>query len=471
MTDVLPHSLEQEWCLISTLMRYPQRWYDIGDWLTPERLFDQRNALLYGVIGEIVSANGSVTWEAAKALLESRGEWAKVGEAHMVHVMRHGAINEPLLERTAETLFDLSVKRAVMTLGQQLYLEGKSGTGDTREWYSGVAARVEEVTAGATKKTGASAKETISGLIQSWLHPEQGAWAIGTGIPALDAIFRKMRPGQLIVIGAHSGLGKSALAANIADYVATEAMAEGLACGVYIQSAEMTKEEYAERLVFSKARVDTKMLDKGMGEDDWRSVIAVSQKLGVERLYCDDRAGATMAQIRTEAKRVQLRFKQADTPLRLIIIDYAQIVTERSKRSREEEVANVSREAKQMAKELGVVVVLMSQLNKESTKEKRRPRASDTRESAAIENDADKLVLIYNPSYHARAGSYRADGEGIGKEFVELIVAKNRGAPLGTVPATFWPAYTRFGPFDGTEEDLEELAASGEGGRKKASNE
>jgi replicative DNA helicase len=466
VTDALPHSLETEWSLISTLVRYPRRWYDVG-WLAPERLFDNRNALLFGAIGEIVSSDGSVTWEAIKSLLEQRGDWGRVGDQHLVHVMRHGAINEPLLERAAETIFDLSVTRSLILLGHEVAAEGAGPMEDRQEWYKAVVARFEDVTRGASKATGASAKEILGDLFQSWLNPETTAWTISTGLPVLDSLFRRMRPGQLIVIGAHSGLGKSALAANIADHVTTEEACEGLACGVYIQSAEMTKEEYAERLVFSKASVDTRKLDKErrhlMTEDEWRRVVEAARKLGIDRLYVDDRPSATIAQIRTEARRVQLRFKQAGTPLRLVIIDYAQIVTERSKRSREEEVANVSREAKQLAKELGVVVMLMSQLNKESTKEKRRPRASDTRESAAIENDADKLVLIYNPSYHARASSYKTgESEAVMKEFVELIVAKNRGAPMGTVPATFWPAYTKFQAFDGTPEDLEELSASGE---------
>ena len=197
MTEaVLPHSLESEWSLISTLVKYPRRWYDVGEWLKPERLFDNRNALIYGAISEIVSANGSVTWQSIKALLEQRGDWPRVGDPHMAHVMRHGAINEPLLERTAEGLFDLSVTRALMQLGQEVHAEGQAPMQDRREWYSGVAARFEEITHGSAKATGASAKDILTDLFESWVNPDTASWSIGTGIPVLDNIFRRMRPGE-----------------------------------------------------------------------------------------------------------------------------------------------------------------------------------------------------------------------------------------------------------------------------------
>ena len=264
--------------------------------------------------------------------------------------------------------------------------------------------------------------------------------------------------------------------ANIVDHVATQERPEGLPAGVYVQSVEMSREEYIERMLFARAGVDTNKVDEDkrgfITDDEWAAITESAKSLAVDHIWIDDRADITPSQIRVEARRVQMRFARAGTPLRLIVIDYAQLIngdTENKRRAdnREQEVAQVARAAKKIAKELNCTVILLAQLNEDSTKEKRRPRARDLRESRSLKQDADKVVLIYNPEYEARASAYRNGGQ-VGmlpKEYVDLIVDKNRGASTGTIAVTFRPSITKFSAFDGDERDLERLRNSGHGGR------
>lgn len=477
----LPHNAEAEISINATLLAYPQRWFDIA-WLRPSDFLSERDGLVFGAIAAVVADDAAVDPLTVRARLEQTGDWARVGADHLAHILQDGAINEPLLDRLAGIVADKAKVRRVIALAQRVANEGYAPLDDDRAWVDDVAARFEAVVqadGGAVVK-GATARETLREVFTAWQDTEAAqAMRLSTGNVDLDRIFRGMRPKQLIVIGAHSGVGKSALAANIADHVALQEQADGRAAGVCIFSAEMSREEYIERMVFARARVDTYKLDEDKRQfitpDEWTQITEAAKALSVENLYIDDRADITPSQIRTEAKRVGMRFARAGTPLRLVVIDYAQIINgdpenKRRHDNREQEIAQVARAAKKLAKELAVVVILLAQLNEDSVKEKRKPRASDLRESRSLKQDADKVVLIYNPSYNERSAAYRNgdDVKPLDKEHVDLIVDKNRGARTGTVAATFWPSFTLFTRFDGDPIELERAEAEAPRRRRNA---
>lgn len=464
-----PADLAAELSINSTLLMYPARWFDVS-WLAPSDFFGLPDRIVFVAIGSIVNDEGAVDGVTIRAYLETTGEWASVGMGYMTRLMTEGVINEPLLDRLADIVADKAKTRRVIALAQCVANEGYGPLSDERTWADEAPARFEALVQGTVATTGATARETLIDVFSTW-QESKSTIRLGTGIPDLDRVFRMMRPTQVVVIGAHSGVGKSALAANIVDHVVTDEFPEGQPAGVFVVSAEMTRAEYIERMVFARARVDTYKLDEEKREfitpDEWAAITAASKALSVDHLYMDERADVTPSMIRTEARRVQARFKRAGTPLRLVVIDYAQIIggdTENKQRhdNREQEVAQIARSSKKLAKELGVTVLLLAQLNEDNVKEKRRPRASDLRESRSLKQDADKVVLIYNPRYAERSAAYR-NGEdrrdALSEEHIDLIVDKNRGGRIGTVAATYHPSFTLFTSYTGSPEDLERMRA------------
>lgn len=476
-----PHSADAELNINATLLVYPDRWFDMGGWLPIEAFFNERDGLVYEAIGKLVVNDKEVDPFTVKTQLESLGTWPRVGEDHLAHIMQNGAVLAPLIERMAQKIYAKWIVRKTIALAQQVASEGYGPIEDDDAWAEAVSGRFAAVANGTTQETGRTAKDIVKEIFTEW--SAEGAPAnvyLGTGNAELDRVFRKMRPSQLIVIGAHSGIGKSALAAGIGSHAALYETHADKSSGVYIQSLEMSAAEYMERMVFSYARVDNYKLDEEhrakITEAEWARVTDAAKLLSIDHLYIDDRPDITPSGIRASVKRQALKMERAGTPLRLVIVDYAQIVNgdnENKRRSdnREQEVAQVGRTLKKLAKELKIPVILLAQLNEDSIKDGRKPRASDLRESRALKMDADKVVLIFNPSAAARAAAYRNGErmEALQREHVDLIVDKNRGARTGTVAATFYPSYTLFTKFDGDEADLAQLRAAGESVKTKRS--
>lgn len=252
---------------------------------------------------------------------------------------------------------------------------------------------------------------------------------IPTGFPDLDDRLSGLHPGNLIIVAGRPAMGKTALALDIVRHVTVK---ERVACAFF--SLEMSHFEIAQRLLSAEANVDSHRLRTGhMNENDWRAVTGVMGTLSEAPLWVDDSAGLSVAELRAKARRLK-----SEHNIGLVVVDYLQLVSAgRSSESRQIEISEISRGLKALSKELAIPVVALSQLNRkpEDRREGKRPQLSDLRESGAIEQDADVVLLIYRP------GAYDRD-EDQGK--TELIIAKQRNGPTGSVDLVFKPATTRF---------------------------
>jgi replicative DNA helicase len=261
-----------------------------------------------------------------------------------------------------------------------------------------------------------------------------------TGVPSgftdLDEMTSGFQPSDLIIVAARPSMGKTALVLNIAQHVAIE---ENTPVAVF--SLEMSKESLVQRMLTAEARVDSQMLRKGkLRDDEYPRIAKAAGILSSAPIWIDDTPGVSLLEMRSKARRLK-----AETDVGLVIVDYLQLMTgPTGVENRQQEISQISRSLKALAKELHVPVLALSQLSRapeQRTGEGKRPQLSDLRESGAIEQDADVVMFIYRPEVYE--GPQDKDGNPL-EGRAEIIVGKQRNGPTGTVNLYFHKSYTRF---------------------------
>ena len=254
---------------------------------------------------------------------------------------------------------------------------------------------------------------------------------LATGYSRLDNETAGLQPSELIILAARPSMGKTSLALNIAENVSLR----GGGAPVAVFSLEMSKESLLLRLLASEARVDAHKFRTGhLGKEDWHRITESLGRLAEAPLWIDDAASSTVLEIGAKSRRLK-----RDKGLSLVIVDYLQLVAARGRfGNRNEEVSSISRALKGLAKELKVPVLVLSQLTRAPEREDRRPQLADLRESGAIEQDADVVLFIHRPNF------YKTDVQDDERAKAELIIAKQRNGPTGTMNFIFLNKHTRF---------------------------
>ncbi len=286
-----------------------------------------------------------------------------------------------------------------------------------------------------------SMREQVMEAIESIeaLYANRGSiTGISTGFKMLDEMTSGLHPAEMIVIAARPSMGKTAFAMNIAEHVAIEGRKP-----VAVFSLEMSSQQLVQRLLCSRARVNSKKVRDGfLAERDFSSLTSAASKLAEAQMFIDDTAGLTILELRAKARRLK---SQHD--IQLVVVDYLQLLRSTSRRgqdNRQIEISEISAGLKSLAKELSIPVIVLAQLNRNPENRtgdsKGRPRLSDLRESGSIEQDADFVGLLVREEYYADSDEERQESEGK----ADLIIAKQRNGPTGDVPLTFIKEYTRF---------------------------
>jgi len=258
---------------------------------------------------------------------------------------------------------------------------------------------------------------------------------VASGFTDLDEMTSGFQPADLVIVAARPSMGKTALVLNIAQYAAIEKKTP-----VAIFSLEMSKESLVQRMLTAEARVDAQKLRKGMlRDDDFPRMARAAGILSSAPIWIDDAAGITLLEIRSKARRLK-----ADSDIGMVVVDYLQLIQgPASSESRQQEISQISRSLKMLAKELGVPVLALSQLSRapEQRAGDHRPQLSDLRESGAIEQDADLVMFIYRQEVYD--GPVDKDGNSL-EGRAEIIIGKQRNGPIGTANLFFHKSYTRF---------------------------
>ena len=256
-----------------------------------------------------------------------------------------------------------------------------------------------------------------------------------SGFPDLDLMTTGFQNGDLVIVAARPAMGKTSWILNVAQSLAIKHETP-----VAIFSLEMSKEQLVQRFLCAEGRVDAQKLRQGrMNEDEWKNLAVAAGRLNTAPLWIDDSPGSTVLEMRAKARRLK-----SETNLGMLVVDYMQLMagTQRRSESRVQEVSEISRGLKSLARELNVPVIALSQLSRApEQRTDRRPQLADLRDSGSIEQDADIVMFLYRPEYYF--GPVDRDGNSLeGK--AELIVSKQRNGPTGTVNLVFHKSFTRF---------------------------
>jgi len=436
---VPPHSIEAEQSVLGGLLLDNLAWDRAGDLLTESDFYRYEHRQIYAAISALVGGGKPADVVTVHEHLQSLGRADDCGGQGYLNALAQSVPSAANIRRYAEIVRERAVLRKLIGASDEIATQafnpqGRPVTQILDEAESRIFQIGEE---GSRNKQGfIGIDKLVVELIDrvTELH-ENGAeevTGVRTGFYDLDRYTAGFQKGDLIVLAARPSMGKTALALNIAEHVAVR---EELP--VLVFSMEMGAAQLAVRMVGSLGRIDQQHLRTGaLRDDEWTRLTEAVDQLGKVSLYIDETPALNPAELRARARRMARQFGGT---LGLIVVDYLQLMSgsSGSDENRATELGEISRGLKALAKELQCPVMALSQLNRSvETRNDKRPLMSDLRESGAIEQDADVIMFIYRDDYYNK----------VSKEVgvAEVIIAKQRNGPVGTIKATFLKHFTRF---------------------------
>jgi replicative DNA helicase len=434
---VPPHALEAERAVLGGILLENNALNTVLQMLSPDDFYSRSNALVFDAMAELFRRGQPVDTITLRAWLVDRGTFQKAGGDEHLLSLTNTIPTVANIEQHAVIVREKANVRRLIAACHEIAAQGYGDYGDAEQYFDQSEKRVFEI----GKQRGGAPYEHVKDIIYRTIEQVQAAASRGeriiglpTGLEKLDEMTAGLKGSELLIIAGRPGMGKTAFALNVAL-----AAASSRGVGVAVFSLEMRKEELVRRLLCSEARVDGGRMRNGMlSTQDWQKLMAAAGPLTDLPLFIDDTAALTITALRGKARRLR-----SEHGLGLIVVDYLQLMRSGTKNdSREQEISEISRSLKALAKELDVPVIALSQLNRgvETRPGKdKRPQLADLRESGAIEQDADVIMFVYRPEVYAK-DEERQRLRGL----AEIIVGKQRSGPTGIVRCKFFHEYTRF---------------------------
>ena len=429
-----PQSVESERLLLGGLILREDKIAIVSELVRPEDFFDARHQALYELLLSMSSQNMRIDTQTVSNQVIREDQADRYGSVAYVADLPNQVPSTSNLEEYATMVKEMSVLRGVITLGRRAVDDAYSIPKD-------VGSLLTEVLNGVTKLSlGGARGGTWSQIslvadeemqrIERLSETTGSTTGVTTGFSGLDAKLAGLQDSDLLILAARPAMGKTALAVNIAQNVA---LLGGRAVGIF--SLEMSRGQLVTRMLCCEGLVDAGRVRTGqLDTDDWQRLGEADTRLRATKVFIDDTPGLSIGDLRNRARRLHAEH----APIGVLVIDYLQLMKGEDPRApREQQISSISRGLKGLAKELNCPVLALSQLNRgvESRQDK-RPLVSDLRESGAIEQDADIIMFIYRDEYY--------NPESADKGLAEVIIAKQRNGPTGTVKLAFLGQYSRF---------------------------
>ena len=435
---VPPNSNEAEQSVLGGLLLDNLAWDRAADLLTDSDFYRHEHRLIYAAVGALVSAGKPADVITVFEQLQSQGKAADCGGLAYLNALAQSVPSAANMRRYAEIVRERAILRKLIAASDEIATHAFNTQGravsQILDEAEGKIFKIGEE--GSRQRQGFQGIDKLVTALIDRVNElaENGAeevTGVRTGFFDMDRMTAGLQKGDLIVLAARPSMGKTAFALNIAEHVA---VGEGLP--VLVFSMEMGAAQLALRMVGSLGRIDQQHLRTGaLRNEEWERLAEAVDRLGRVQLFIDETPALNSAELRARARRMARQYGQ----LGLIVIDYLQLMSgsSSSEENRATEIGEISRGLKALAKELQCPVIALSQLNRSvESRTDKRPMMSDLRESGAIEQDADVIMFIYRDEY------YNKDSKEPG--VAEIIIAKQRNGPVGTLKLTFLKPLTRF---------------------------
>ena len=430
---VMPNSLEAEQSVIGSMIMDQDAIVTAMEILLQEDFYHKQYGILFDAMIELYSSGQPVDLVTLQNKLKEKDVPQEVASLEVVGELVRAVPTSANVKYYCNIVKENSMKRKLIRVTEEIENECYAG----KESLESVLDKTEhDIFALLSSRTGGDYVPIRQVVMNALEKIEKASQQDGnvTGIPTgfIDLDYRTagLQPSDLVLIAARPSMGKTAFVLNIAQYVAFH---ENMCTAIF--SLEMSKEQLVNRLFSLESRVDAQALRTGnLSDADWAKLVEGAGIIGDSELIIDDTPGISISEMRSKCRKYKL-----EHDLKLIIIDYLQLMSGsgRSTDSRQQEISDISRSLKALARELNVPVLALSQLSRAvEQRPDHRPMLSDLRESGAIEQDADVVMFIYRDDY------YNKDTEL--KGISEIIIAKQRNGPIGTVNLAWLPEYTKF---------------------------
>ena len=435
---VPPHSIEGESSVLGGLLLDNAAWDRVGDILMDTDFYRYEHRLIYAAIGVLVNGSKPADVITVFEHMQSQGRAEEIGGLAYLNSLAQYVPSASNIRRYAEIVRDRSILRKLVTASDEIATNAFNPKGrPVSEIVDESEQKIFKIgEQGKRNKQGFQAMDSLVvqllDLVQEMADNPNDVTGVRTGFYDLDRQTAGLQAGDLIVLAARPSMGKTALAINIAENVALN---EGLPVAVF--SMEMGAAQLAVRIVGSIGRIDQGHLRTGkLTDDEWPRLSEAIEKLRTISLHIDESPGLNSSEVRANARRLSRQYGQ----LGLIVVDYLQLMSGSSSdgENRATELGEISRGLKMLARELKCPVIALSQLNRSvEQRPDKRPMMSDLRESGAIEQDADIIMFIYRDEYYTKD---QCKEPGV----AEVIIAKQRNGPTGTVKLAFMRQFTKF---------------------------
>ena len=429
---VPPHDIEAEQAVIGSMLTDQEAVYAAIERLKPEDFYREDNKQIYTAILNIYNKAEPIDIITLKAELSSMGKLDAVGGLEYIVELPEKVPTTANVDRYIKIVEEKSLLRNLIRAANEILSSGYAQEDDVENIVDHSEKKIFDVMQKKSQKGYTTIKDVLVESftkLEELYNQKEHITGVPTGFAELDKKTAGLHGSELILIAARPAMGKSAFALNIGSYAATRANVP-----VAIFSLEMSKEQVGNRILCSEALVDSNNVRTGeLNDEELGKLAETSGELSQAPIYIDDTPGISVMEIRAKCRKLKL-----EKNIGLVIIDYLQLIQGSGKTSsREQEIAEISRSLKILAKEIEVPVIALSQLSRAvEARPDHRPMLSDLRESGSIEQDADIVMFLYRDDY------YNEDSEK--KNIAEVIIAKQRAGSTGTVELAWLGKYTKF---------------------------
>ncbi|MEJ5375274.1 MAG: replicative DNA helicase [bacterium] len=432
---VPPHHQEAERSVLGAILLDNETLLKVMEVLEPEDFYRDSHRLIYERMLECFERSEPVDLVTLSNLLRAKGQLEKAGGTDYLTLLVEQVPTAANAAYYAKIVREKAVLRKLMRKASEILKQCYEDPSDLEQFLDEVERSIFEVAEDRTRKSFFSIQEIIRNSFET-IEKLYERKSMITGVPSgwidLDSITSGFQPSDLIVVAARPGMGKTAFCLDVARHAA---VVENI--GVAVFSLEMSKEQIGLRLLCAEAQVDSAKLRKGLLRDSELSRLTTAAGvLSESPIFVDDTPGISALEMRAKARRLK-----AEHDVGLIIVDYLQLMKGRQgpERNREQEISDISRSLKALAKELNVPVMALSQLNRRvEERGDKIPQLADLRESGAIEQDADLILFIYRDDVYNKSPDNPKKGK------ADIIIGKHRNGPMGKVTLTFLPQFSTF---------------------------